>query len=141
LEPYKGPITRSTSKQLQFLEVGESSRTEIRRTIIMGDREEINEIPENHEERNERQRIPRTRDRYSPLKLQGEQHPLPTLPQGVLLVLSGDKTLDTKRHIDQFLVMCEIHLVKHDDIMVRVLLQTLIGPTYEWYMYLPSRSI
>jgi hypothetical protein len=58
LESYKGPITRSKSKQLQFPEVGETSRTETRRTLIMGDREERNEVPENQEER---QRVPRRR--------------------------------------------------------------------------------
>jgi hypothetical protein len=49
--------------------------------------------------------------------------------------------MDPKRHMDQFLTMCEIHLIEHDDVMVRFFLQTLIGPTYEWYMSLPSQSI
>jgi hypothetical protein len=49
--------------------------------------------------------------------------------------------MDPKRHMDQFLSMCEIHLIEHDDVMVRVFLQMLIGPSYEWYMSLPSWSI
>jgi hypothetical protein len=49
--------------------------------------------------------------------------------------------MDPKRHMDQFLTICEIHLIEHDDVMVRVFLQTLIGPTYEWYMSLPTPSI
>jgi hypothetical protein len=55
METYKGPITRSKRKQIQTLEVGESSRTEIRETQTMGDREEREDILE---VRNERQRIP-----------------------------------------------------------------------------------
>jgi hypothetical protein len=73
--------------------------------------------------------------------LQGEQHPLPTLPQGVLPVFSGDGSIDPKRHLDQFLVVCDIHLIEHDDVMVRVFLQTLTGQAYEWYLSLPAQSI
>jgi hypothetical protein len=58
VESYKVPIERIKRKQLQNLEVGENSTTKIIRTLIMGDIQEINEIPENHEERNEIQRIP-----------------------------------------------------------------------------------
>jgi len=43
--------------------------------------------------------------------------------------------------MELFLVMCEIHLIDHDDVMVRFFLQTLIGPTYEWYIYLHAWSI
>jgi hypothetical protein len=46
-----------------------------------------------------------------------------------------------KGHMDQFLSICDIHLIEHDDVMVRVFLQTLIGPTYEWYLSLPTQSI
>jgi hypothetical protein len=47
LEYYKGPITRSKSKNIQFPEVGESSRIETRRNLIMGEREDRNEVPDN----------------------------------------------------------------------------------------------
>jgi hypothetical protein len=70
-----------------------------------------------------------------------EKHQLPTLPQGGLPMFLGDEIMDPKRHMDQFLSMCELHLIEHDDIMVRFFLQTLIGPTYEWYMSLSSWSI
>jgi hypothetical protein len=33
------------------------------------------------------------------------------------------------------------YLIEHDDVMVRVFMQTLIGLSYEWYMSLPTRSI
>jgi hypothetical protein len=79
--------------------------------------------------------------RNIPLNLFGEQHQLPTLPQGALPVFSGDRIMDPKRHMEQFLSMCELHLVEHEDVMVRLFLQTLIGPTHEWYMSLPSQSI
>jgi hypothetical protein len=45
LESYKGPITRSKRKQLQFPEIGESSTTEKEKDPIMGDRQERNENP------------------------------------------------------------------------------------------------
>jgi hypothetical protein len=40
--------------------------------------------------------------------------------------------------MDRFLSMCEIHLIENDDVMVRMFLQTLLGPYYEWYMSLAS---
>jgi hypothetical protein len=43
----------------------------------------------------------------------------------------------SKETYGKFLSMCEIHLVEHDDVMVRLFLQTLIGQAYEWYMSLP----
>jgi hypothetical protein len=49
----------------------------------MGDKEEINEIPENHEDRNERQILPQIRVRNIQQNILGEQHQLPMLPQGV----------------------------------------------------------
>jgi hypothetical protein len=49
--------------------------------------------------------------------------------------------MDPKRHMDQFLSMCEIDLIDHDDVIPRVFLHTLIGLTYEWYMSLPAQSI
>jgi hypothetical protein len=49
--------------------------------------------------------------------------------------------MEPKRHMDQFLYMCEIHLIEHDDVMVRMFLKTLIGPSYEWYISLSAQSI
>jgi len=49
--------------------------------------------------------------------------------------------MDPKRHIDQFLRICGIYLIEHDDEMVKVFLQTLIGLIYEWYLSLPTHSI
>jgi hypothetical protein len=81
------------------------------------------------------------RMRDSPLDLLGEQHELPILPKGTLKEFSGDGTIDAKRHVDLFLDVCDFHLVEHDDVMVRLFLQTLSGQAYEWYTTLPTRSI
>jgi hypothetical protein len=58
-----------------------------------------------------------------------------------LKTFSGDGTIDAKRHIDLFLDVCDFHLVEHDDVMVRLFLQTLSGQAYEWYTTFPTRSI
>jgi hypothetical protein len=34
-----------------------------------------------------------------------------------------------------------MNLVEHDDVMVQLFLQTLIGKSYEWYMSLPINFI
>jgi hypothetical protein len=49
--------------------------------------------------------------------------------------------MDPKKHLDQFLTICDIHLIEHDDVMVILFLQTLIGPTYDWYLSLPENTI
>jgi hypothetical protein len=73
--------------------------------------------------------------------LQGGQHTLPTLPQGVFPVFSGDRIIDPKRHMDKFLIVFDIHLIEHDDVTVRVFLHDLIGPSYEWYLSLLTHYI
>jgi hypothetical protein len=70
-----------------------------------------------------------------------EDNTFPTPPQGVLTIFLGDGIMDPKRHMDKFITICDIHLIQHDDVMVRFFLQTLIGPTYEWYISLPTQSI
>jgi hypothetical protein len=45
------------------------------------------------------------------------------------------------KHLDHFLTICDIHGVVHDDVMVRVFMQTLIGPAYDWYLSLPENLI
>jgi hypothetical protein len=71
----------------------------------MGDKEERNEILENHEER---KGVPRRRVRSNPLNFPGEQYTLSTLPQGVFLFFSRDKIMDPKRHMDKFLSICDV---------------------------------
>jgi hypothetical protein len=91
LDEYKGPITRSKSKQLFIL------RSEKHIPGTSPDMAEINEQPrdEHHEDRQgggiyvarnqETLRFEnRRRIRYSPLNLVGEQHDLPVLPKGTL---------------------------------------------------------
>jgi len=49
--------------------------------------------------------------------------------------------MNPNKHLDQFPIICYIHLVTHDDVMVIVFLQTLIGPTYDWYLSLSENTI
>jgi len=59
----------------------------------------------------------------------------------VLLVFLGDGIIDPKIHMNRFLSVCDIHLIEHDDVMVKVFLQTLIGIAYAWFIFLPNQSI
>jgi hypothetical protein len=43
--------------------------------------------------------LKRIKIRPNPLNLRGEQHTFPTLPQGVLLVFSGDGIMDPNKHM------------------------------------------
>lgn len=43
--------------------------------------------------------------------------------------------------MDQFLAMCNIHLIMQDDVTVQVFLYTLVGLAYDWYLYIPVGSI
>ena len=49
--------------------------------------------------------------------------------------------MSPKKHLDRFFTICDIHLILYDDVMVRVFLQTLVGPAYDWYLYFPIGSI
>jgi len=49
--------------------------------------------------------------------------------------------MNPNKHLNHFLTICYIHLVTCDDVMVIVFLQTLIGPTYDWYLSLLTDSI
>jgi hypothetical protein len=46
-----------------------------------------------------------------------------------------------RQHMYQFLSIYDIYLIEHDDVMVIVFLQTLIGPSYVCYHSLPVCSI
>jgi hypothetical protein len=138
MESYKGLITKSKRKQPQVPKVGEIYTNKKGRHPVMGDRQERNGNPEIHEERH---KSPRRRVRNSPLNIQGEQHQLPTLPQGALPTFSRDGVMDPKRHLDLFLNTCDIRLIEHDYVMVILFLQKLTGLEYEWYKSLPTRSI
>ena len=49
--------------------------------------------------------------------------------------------MNREKHSDQFLAIFNIHFVIEDDVMVIFFLQTLVGPTYDWYLYLSKNSI
>jgi hypothetical protein len=152
LYEYKGPITRSKSKQLCILSSGKHI-PEIS-SDMTGRNEQPREEPqrEPHEERqgggggggrNQEDLIfgNRRRVRDSPLNLRGEQHDLLILPKGTLKEFFGDGTIDAKGHLNLFLYVFYFHCVEYDDVMVRLFLQTLSGRSYEWYTTLPTRSI
>jgi len=70
------------------------------------------------------------------LALEGEQHNLSNIPLGVLPELNHDDTMNPEKHMDQILINGDIHGIVHDDVMVRVFLQTLISPTNDCYPFL-----
>jgi hypothetical protein len=75
---------RSKRKNLEIHQETQDSTYEVVNIETMGDQEEKrNEVPNN-----DRQINPRRRDRSSPLNLRGEQHQLPTLPQGIFPMFS-----------------------------------------------------
>jgi hypothetical protein len=84
----------------------------------MGNKNKNEDHEERCEERCERHRNIRRRVRYFPLNLQGEQHQLPTLLQGTLLVFSRDGAIYPKRHMDLFLDICDFYLREYDVVMV-----------------------
>jgi hypothetical protein len=133
LDEYKGPITRSKSKQL-FVLRSEKFDPETSSKMAARDEQPRNE---HHEERQGGERdvtrnqgIPgfgnRRRVRDSPLNLIGEQHELHVLPKGTLKEFSRDGTIDAKRHLHLFLDVCDFHQVEYDDVMVRLFLQNFI---------------
>jgi hypothetical protein len=85
--------------------------------------------------------MPQRRVKTILINLQGEQHQLPTLPQGVLPIFSEDWVMDPKIDMDLFLNMHEIDLIEHDDVMVIFFIHALTCLAYEWYMSLPTGSI
>jgi hypothetical protein len=48
--------------------------------------------------------------------------------------------MDPNKHMDKFLSICDIHLIEHDDVMVRFFIQTLVCLAYDWYISLPAQS-
>jgi len=132
LESYKGPLTRCKSKKVEIHQETQGSTSKAVSIEIMGDPEEQrNEVPNDERERNGRQRNLRRRARSRPLNLRGEQHQFPTLPQVIFPIFSGDGIMNPKNHMDRFLSICDIHLIEQNDVMVKVFLETLIGPAYD----------
>ena len=53
-------------------------------------------------------------------------------------LFNGDGVMNLENHLNQFLSICDIHSVIEGDVMVRVFLQTLVGPSYDCYLSLPT---
>jgi hypothetical protein len=77
----------------------------------------------------------------SPLDFRGQQQRVQTLPQGCLPIFNGDGSRSPKRHMDQFLAMCDMHFINHDDILVTTFLQKLVVLASYWFRSLPTGSI
>jgi hypothetical protein len=103
---------------------------------VIFENQSLESMIEREEKINEGQIIPRIRVRSSPLNLHRERYQMHTLPQGVIPIVFGDGIMDLEKHLDQFLIICDIYFTEHDDVMVRRFLQTLVGPTYDWYLSL-----
>jgi hypothetical protein len=138
LDKYKGPINKIKRKKLSIIE-SENSSPE-----VFPDMAERNKQPwnEHHEERQgdgrdvarnqgnlefENQR--RVRD--SPLNFIGEKNDLPVLPKGTLKEFPRDRAINAKRHLHLFIDVCDFHRVEHDNVMVRLFMQTLSRRSYE----------
>jgi len=76
-----------------------------------------------------------------PLNLRSEQHEPPILPNGTLKEFYRDGTINTKINVDLFLDVCAFHIVEHDDVMLKLFLQTLLVLAYEWCMKFATISI
>jgi hypothetical protein len=132
MEKYKGPITRSKSKQL-FVLRSEKSDPKTSSKMAVRDKQPRNEHNGERQggerDATRNQGIPvfgnRRRVTYFPLNIIGEKHELPILHKGTLKEFSGCVTIDAKRHMHLFLDVCDFHRVQYDDVMVRLFLQTL----------------
>jgi hypothetical protein len=122
MDEYKGPITRSKSKQLSILR-SENSIPKVSPDMAVRDKQPRDE---HHEERqgggryaSRNQGIPRfgnrRRVRDSPLNIIGEND-----------MHLKDGKIYAKRHLHLFLDVSEFHQVEYNDVMVRLFLQTLL---------------
>ncbi|KAH9322133.1 hypothetical protein KI387_016772, partial [Taxus chinensis] len=71
-------------------------------------------------------------------------HPVHALPHGNRKNFpkfdgSGNQSPDS--HISAFIMSCSILDVTHEDVSVRLFLETLQGPAAEWFQHLPAGSI
>jgi hypothetical protein len=71
------------------------------------------------------------RVRSSHFNLHEQWYQIPTLLRGVLPICFEYGIMDTKNNLDKLLNICAIYLIEHDDLMVRLFLQTLVVPTYD----------
>lgn len=68
-------------------------------------------------------------------------HPLPSSSQKNLQKFSGDGKFSTDKHIKYFFVAINILRVSHEDVAVRLFVETLIEVTVDWFYHLANGSI
>lgn len=76
-----------------------------------------------------------------PLSLGANLHPLPKGAREVLPKFYGDGKKSTDEHLNAFNIAWEILAVTHEDVSVRLFVQTLIEDAANWFHHLPQGSI
>jgi hypothetical protein len=79
--------------------------------------------------------------RYGPLNLPQHVHDLPENYLKLLPKYDGEKTHSTKEHIAAFQEFTENLFVEHDNVFMRIFVQTLEGDIIKWFRELPIASI
>ena len=76
-----------------------------------------------------------------PLALGGNLHPLPKGAKEVLPKFYGDEKKSTDEHLNAFNTACVVLAIAHEDVAVRLFIQTLIDDAVDWFHHLPQASI
>lgn len=69
---------------------------------------------------------------------------LNALPKGArdhLPKFSGDGKITTDEHLNVFNVSCGIIVVQHEDVAIRLFVQTLTRTDVDWFYHLPNSVI
>lgn len=78
------------------------------------------------------------RHQISYFSLEGEQHQLSNIRKGELPMFKCYGIIKNDKHMDIFLAICDIYGTVQKDFMVKVLLPTLVGLAYDWYLMFPK---
>lgn len=76
-----------------------------------------------------------------PLNLGLNLNPLPKAARDHLPKFSGDGTVTVDEHLNAFSVACGVIAVQHEDVAIRLFIQTLTGVTVDWFYHLPNSVI
>jgi hypothetical protein len=71
----------------------------------------------------------------------GQKQWVQTLPQEYLPIFNSDSSKSYQSHMDKLLAMCDMHSINHDDFLVRVFLQNLVGLASYLFWSLLASSI
>ena len=79
--------------------------------------------------------------KFSPLNLPQITHDLPENYMKYLPKFDGDKTRSAEEHIHAFHDFIDDQFVEHDDVFMRLFVQTFEGDVRKWFRELPVASI